>query len=160
MSSAVAQLRQLVRLLRSPDSGLPGLTARFLLSGSVGAVVYVLITTLAANVAGLPFQAALGLGFFSALCLNFVSQRHFVWAKTGQYALPIHRQAGRFGLMACAQYGVTVAATLLLPRALGLPIEIVYLVTISILSLINFLILRHRIFHAAPASASAAVQSQ
>lgn len=152
----LARLAGLVHMLRSPDSGLLGLGMRFALAGGFGVVVYVLTTTLAADVLGLPFQAALALGFYSALCVNFVSQRRFVWAKGEQYVLPIHRQAGRYLLMAWVQYGVTVVATLLLPAALGIPTEVVYLAMIGLISLLNFVILRHGIFHAAPAAAEPA----
>ena len=150
LRSPVARLMRLAALLRSPDSGLGGLIVRFALAGGFGAVVYVLTTTLAADVAGLPFQAALGLGFYTALCVNFVTQRRFVWARAERYALPLHRQAGRYVLIACAQYGATVAGTLLLPPALGLPTEAVYLAMIATISTFNFLILRHGIFHVAP----------
>jgi putative flippase GtrA len=155
MRSAVLRLRRLVSLLRSPESGLLGLTTRFALAGGLGMVVYVLTTTLTADVVGLPFQLALGLGFYTSLCVNFVSQRYFVWARAERYVLPIHRQAGRYVLMACVQYGLTVLGTLLLPRALGLPTEVVYLAMVVALSLTNFLILRHRVFHAAEPAAAA-----
>jgi putative flippase GtrA len=159
MSSAIARLRYLVGLLRSPDSGLPGLTGRFALAGGFGAIVYVLITTLMADVVGLPFQVALGLGFCTALCINFLSQRRFVWAKPEPYVLPIHRQAGRYVFMACMQYGVIAGVTLLLPRALGLPTEVVYLAMVGLLGLINFLILRRGIFHSVPASSETETRS-
>jgi putative flippase GtrA len=148
----VDRLRNFVGLLRSPDSGLLWLSVRFALAGGFGMVVYVLVTTLAADVAGLPFQAALAVGFYTALCINFMSQRRFVWARAERYHLPIHRQAGRYLLTAWAQYGVTVAATLLLPGALGIPTEAVYLAMIVLLSLSNFVILRYGIFHATPSS--------
>jgi len=152
MRSHAGRLRGLVRMLRSPDSGLLGLSVRFALAGGLGTVIYVLTTTLAADALGLPFQAAQAMGFYTALCVNFVSQRWFLWVKGERYILPIHRQAGRYLLMAWIQYGVTAVATLLLPSALGIPTEVVYLAMIVLISTINFLTLRHGIFHAAPAS--------
>jgi putative flippase GtrA len=154
MSAPTESVLRLARRLRSPESGLPGLAVRFALAGGFGVIVYVLTTTLAAEVADLPFQVALGLGFYVALSVNFVSQRHFVWVKAERYALPIRRQAGRFVLLACVQYGLTALGTLLLPRALGLPTEVVYLAMIAALSLINFLLLRDRIFHTASTNVS------
>jgi putative flippase GtrA len=163
MSSMVVYMKGLIRLLCSPDSGLRWLSVRFCLAGGLAMVVYVLTTTLATDVAGLSFQVALALGFYTALCINFVSQRRFVWAKGERYLLPIHHQAGRYLLMAMVQYGVTVAATLLLPHVLGIPTEAVYLAMIVLLGLINFLILRYSIFHAAPTlseSAAAPVMNE
>lgn len=153
---ARSRLRYLVWLLRSPEAGLPGASVRFVLAGGCIAVVYVFTTTLLADVIGLPFQAALGLGFFITFCLSFLSQRHFVWAKAERYALPAHHQAGRYVLLACVQYGLTALGTSLLPHALGLPTEVVYLAMIVALALINFMVLRHRIFHAGSASGAVA----
>jgi putative flippase GtrA len=153
MRRARAGPLHLLWLLRSPQAGLLGAAVRFALNGGLNAIFYVTCTTLLADVAGLPFQLALALSFSAALCLNFLAQRHFVWATAERYALPAHHQAGRYLLLAGAQYGVTALGTLLLPRALGLPTEAVYIALLAVLSLINFLLLRHRIFHAAPASA-------
>jgi hypothetical protein len=49
------------------------------------------------------------------------------------------------------QYGVTAASTGLLPSALGIPAEIVYLATVAVVLSSNFLVFRHGIFHSKPA---------
>jgi putative flippase GtrA len=131
------------------------LIVRFALVGGLGTTVYLLTTTVAADVVGLPFQAALAVGFSTALSFNFVAHRRFVWVKRERYVLPAHRQAGRFLLVALAQYGTTAAATLLLPSALGMPTEAVYLTMVALLSAVNFLVLRHRVFHAADTAEAA-----
>ena len=46
------------------------------------------------------------------------------------------------------QYGVTAASTGLLPSALGVSAEIVYLATVAVVLSSNFLVFRHGIFHA------------
>jgi putative flippase GtrA len=111
------------------------------------AVVYLLVTTLL-FATGMPFQAALAIGFCVAIAVHFTLQRVFVWAHHEEFALPLHHQAGRYLALAGAQYGVTAASTSLLPPALGLPVEAVYLLTATLLTSINFLVLRHGIFHA------------
>jgi putative flippase GtrA len=156
MTIPIAGPRHAVARLRSPDSGLAGLIVRFALVGGLGTTVYLLTTTVAADVVGLPFQAALAVGFLTALSFNFVAHRRFVWVKPEGYVLPTHRQAGRFLLVALAQYGATAVATLLLPSALEMPTEAVYLTMVALLSAVNFLVLRHRVFHAADTPAAEA----
>ncbi|HXA53478.1 MAG TPA: GtrA family protein [Solirubrobacteraceae bacterium] len=156
MSSRGAHARETALALLTSESGLLGLCVRFVLAGGVSTIVYLLITTIAAIVVGLPFQAALALGFCASFCLGFMVQRRFVWVRRERYVLPIHRQAGRFLLMACFQYSTTALATALLPPVLGVPTEIVYLAMVALLSVVNFMVLRHRIFHAVPAAGESA----
>lgn len=136
-----------LRSLLAPGSGMFGLCVRFVLAGGLNTIVYLLVTLLAADVARLPFQAALVIGFGTAVSVNFFSQRRFVWAKSEQYHLPAHHQAGRFLLWAGAQYGATAAATLALPPALGMPTQAVYVGVIALLAVVNFLVMRYAIFH-------------
>jgi putative flippase GtrA len=121
---------------------------RFVLVGGFVALVYLLTTTVLALAVGLPFQVALTIGFCLALCIHFTLQRVFVWANRDGFALPIHHQVGRYLTMAGAQYGITSATTSLLPAALGLPTEVVYVVTVALLAATNFLVFRHGVFHA------------
>jgi putative flippase GtrA len=51
-------------------------------------------------------------------------------------------------VVAAAQYGLTAASTLLLPHAIGISTEIVYLVTVAAIITVNFVVFRHGIFHA------------
>ena len=60
----------------------------------------------------------------------------------------MHQQVVRFLAAAGANYGLTAASTSLLPSALGVPTEAVYLVTVALLPIVNFLVLRGGIFHA------------
>ena len=50
--------------------------------------------------------------------------------------------------MAGVQYGLTAAITATLPHALGVSTEVVYLPTVVVIAVINFLVFRSRIFHA------------
>jgi putative flippase GtrA len=133
--------------LRTPDSGLVGQGLRFALAGGTVAIVYVGVTTLLSQVAGLDFQLALALGFGIALVVHFTLQRAFVWIHHGEYALTLHSQAGRYLLAATFQYGVTAGATSVLPGALGLPVEVVYLATVALMLFVNFAVFRYGIFH-------------
>lgn len=137
----------IVRGLLRPEGGFLGQGVRFVISGGTVAVIYLVTTTVLADLAGLPFQAALAIGFTVGLMVHFTLQRVFVWTHHEEFALPLHRQAGRYLAVALMQYGVTAVSTAVLPGALGIPTEIVYLATVAIVALLNFLIFRHIIFH-------------
>lgn len=115
-------------------------------------MVYLATTTLLADVADMPFQTALAIGFCGALLVHFTLQRVFVWTHHEDFALPLRHQVGRYLAVAAVQYGVTAASTSLLPGALGAPTEVVYLATVATVISINFLVFRHAIFHAKPAA--------
>ena len=120
---------------------------RFALSGVVVSIVYVSVTTVLSVISHLRFEVALALGWCAAVSVHFTLQRVFVWAHRDGFALPLGRQVGRYLLLACSQLGVTAASTGLLPSALGLPAEVVYLATAALLTLVNFLVFRNRVFH-------------
>ena len=141
-----ARLPIVARMVAAP--GLLGQGLRFAVTGGLVALVYLTTTTVLAEVAGLPFQAALIIGFCLALVVHFTLQRKFVWAADTEFALGVSHQVFRYLLVAGFQYGVTAASTLLLPHALGLPTTVVYLATALLLVALNFVIFRHGIFHA------------
>jgi putative flippase GtrA len=143
------RMRTFVRSMLSPDSGVLGQGVRFVLAGSFVALVYLLTTSFLALVVGVPFQLALALGFCLGLTVHFTLQRLFVWMHEQDFALPLRHQAGRYLLIAGTQYGITAASTALLPAALGLPTETVYLITFPIVASANFLVFRNGVFHAA-----------
>jgi putative flippase GtrA len=145
--SGLARAGAVADHLRSPRSGLSGQLVRFGLTGGFVTVVYLTVTTVLSQVAGLPFQLALALGFASAILLHFTLQRLFVWVNEDGFALPLRHQVGRYLLMAGAQYGVTAASTAILPGVLGVATEVVYLATMAIATTSGFLIMRFIIFH-------------
>ena len=134
--------------LLTPGSGLLGQGVRFALVGGLAAVVYLSTTTLLALVVGIPFEVALPIGFCLGVLVHFTLQRIFVWAHRDGFALPLHRQASRYLLVAGVQYVVTAVTTALLPGALGLPTELVYLATVLLLTGCNFVVFRNGVFHA------------
>jgi putative flippase GtrA len=142
--------RAFLRDIRSPDWGLAGQSLRFAIAGTLVAGMYVAVTTVLHSIAGLQFQLALAIGFVMSVCLHFTLQRLFVWRHHQSFALRVHHQALRYLLLCGSQYGVTALSTSLLPGALGLPVEAVYLITMLSLTGLNFLVFRGRIFHATP----------
>lgn len=122
---------------------------RFGLTGGLVTAFYLTLTTVLSQLVGLPFQLALAIGFVSAILLHFTLQRLFVWIHETSFALPLRHQVGRYLLMAGAQYGVTAASTAVLPGALGVGTEIVYLATMATVTTGGFLLMRFVIFHAA-----------
>jgi putative flippase GtrA len=139
---------------RGPRARLAGQGLRFAASGGAVALVYVVTTTLLAQVIGLPFELALAIGFSLAIATHFTLQRVFVWSHADGFALPVRQQALRYLPMAALQYGLTAAATAVLPQLLGVSTEVVYLAAAAVLSALNFFVFRARVFHAAAGSAT------
>jgi putative flippase GtrA len=133
--------------LLSPEFGLLGQGLRFALAGGFVSVVYVVTTIVLADLAGVPFQIALPIGYAIGLATHFTLQRLFVWVHDDEFALSIHHQVGRYLLVAAVQYGLTALSTSLLPSLLDLPTDLVYVVTVVCLVSINFFVFRHGIFH-------------
>jgi putative flippase GtrA len=142
--------RRLAYLLRTSEDRLFGRGARFAVVGCVVSAVYLSTTTILASVFGMPFQLALAIGFCAGLVVHFTLQRTFVWVHSEGFALPFRYQIARYLLAAGLQYGLTAASTSLLPPLLGLPTELVYVVTVALATLLNFLVFRRLIFHAKP----------
>jgi putative flippase GtrA len=136
-----------VRRFLTPQSGLLGQGMRYALAGSFVALVYLLTTTFLAVVVGMPFTEALPIGFALQLAVHFTLQRVFVWVHDEEFALPFRHQARRYLLVAGMQLGVTIASTSVLPPVLHLSSEIVYLLTVALLTIANFLLFRNVVFH-------------
>jgi putative flippase GtrA len=132
--------------LRGP---LAGQGLRFLISGGFVALVYTGTTSLLAEVVGIPFEVAIPIGFTIGLVTHFTLQRLFVWTHAEGFALPLGHQLVRYLGLAAVQYGVTALSAAVLPRALGVSTEIVYLVTVAVISLTNFVLFRLHVFRAA-----------
>jgi choline kinase/putative flippase GtrA len=138
--------RRFVRTLRT-RSDLLGQGTRYALAGGVVSLVYLLTTTALATLLHMHFQLALAIGFCCALAVHFTLQRTFVWAGRGDFALPLRQQTIRYLATAGTQYALTAAGTSLLPSALGLPVEAVYLALAAMLVSTNFVVFRNIVFH-------------
>jgi putative flippase GtrA len=134
--------------IRAANAGSVGQAIRFVASGGLVSVLYIITTIVLSDVVGLPFEVALPIGYAVGITTHFTLQRFFVWAQEDDFALPLHHQLGRYLLVAGAQYGLTAASTSLLPGALGLPTEVVYVLTVGLIVCANFFVFRHGIFHA------------
>lgn len=143
-----------VRRLLTPEAGLLGQGVRFIVGGCTSAAVYLLSTTALALVVGLPFEMALAIGFCVLVAVNFTLHRMFVWVHHEGFALPFHRQFGRYISFAGAQYGLTALSIAVLPRVLGLSAELVYLATAVALAVVSFATFRYGVFHAKDSGAS------
>lgn len=130
------------------NDSLRGRAARFVIVGGAMSIFYIGLTSLLALV-GMPFQAALVVGFAAAVALHFTLQRVFVWSRRGRYALPIHHQLRRYLPLIGVQYSTTAGATAFLPAWLGLPVLAVYIGITLCYSVFNFLLFGARIFHTA-----------
>jgi putative flippase GtrA len=137
--------------VRSPEWGLAGQGLSFALPSGLVAVVYVSITTVLHDGLAVRFQLALAIGFVLSVMLHFTLQRLFVWKYYERFALRVHRQALRYLLVCAGQYGITALSTAKLPGPLGLPVEVVYVLTMLAVAGANFIIFRGRVFHPAPA---------
>jgi N-acetyl-alpha-D-muramate 1-phosphate uridylyltransferase len=140
------KLRRFARALRT-RSDLLGQGTRYALAGGFVTLVYLLTTTALATLGHVHFQLALAIGFCCAVAVHFTLQRKFVWAGRGDFALPLHRQTARYLATAGTQYGLTAAGTSLLPSALGLPVEPIYLTLAAILVSTNFVVFRNVVFY-------------
>jgi putative flippase GtrA len=125
-----------------------GQGSRFAIAGATVAVVYILTTLFLHHVAGLGFQLALVLGLLIGTTTHFLLQRNFVWRHEDPFALSLRHQVGRYVVIASIQYGLTTLSTRLLPPALGVQTDIVYVATVVCLAAMTFLLLRARVFHA------------
>jgi putative flippase GtrA len=151
-AKAPAQVRQrliaAVVWVRSPELGLIGQGARYALAGATVAFVALATTITLAEGAGLAYEAAFAIGYSLALAAHFTLQRVFVWSHHEGFALPIHHQLFRYLPIALGNYGFVAAAIALLPHLLGVATLIVYLAATAVVTVVAFLLLRSRVFHA------------
>ena len=140
-------MKRLALHLRSAESGWLRHGVRYAIAGTGVAGVYVITTLFLADVAGLPFQIALAVGLVVAVTTHFLAQRLFVWSHEQAFALPARRQASRYLAITLVQYGLTALATSVLPSALGLPTNVVYLAAVACLTVLTFVLLRTQVFH-------------
>ena len=131
----------------SSDSGTIGQGVRYAMSGGVVALVYLTMTTVLAEVASVPFQLALILGFATSTLVHFTLQRTFVWMHRSRFALDARSQAMRYLPIIAIQYPLMAASTSLLPGALDVSPTYVLFATAAAIAMTNFLLFRGRVFH-------------
>lgn len=119
---------------------------RFLVSGGIVAAISLSLTT-TLKLTGTPFQLAFIIGYACGISAHFVLHRYFTFASVETYALSARSQAQRFIVTVLAQYVIIAAGVAVLTPLLGVPELVVYFTLIITMSVGNFLITRHRIFH-------------
>jgi putative flippase GtrA len=137
-----------VQRLFTPDAGVLGQGIRYIVGGCTTMAVYLLGTTFLALVVGLPFEVALAIGFCAMIVVNFTLHRMFVWMHREGFALSAHRQFARYLAVAGTQYGLTAVGTSMLPGALGVSPEVIYVVIAVSFAVVSFLAYRQGVFHA------------
>lgn len=125
-----------------------GQGVRFVIAGGIVTVVYLTTTIALAELFGAPFQIALAAGFMVGIVAHFSLQRFFVWVHHEEFSLSLRDQLTRYLLMAGIQYGSTAVASQFLPGLLRVPVTVVFLGWTFSVTLVNFIVLRHGIFHA------------
>jgi putative flippase GtrA len=131
-------------LLAHPLAG-PGI--RYVIAGSIVAVVYLGLPVGLYDGAGVPVEAAIPIAFALAIVLHFTLQRAFVFRHITTFALSTRAQIRRYGVIAAVQYPTTAALTALLPSLLHLPQRDCFVIITLSMSLVSFTVLRTRIFH-------------
>lgn len=134
--------------IRRPELGLLGQGIRYAMVGATVAVMSLTGTIILAEVVGLPYELAFAISYTIAVTTHFTLQRLFVWVHHEGFALPIHRQLVRYLPVTLTNYGVVAAAIAVLPHLLGISTLIVYVGATVAITLVSFVLLRQRIFHA------------
>ena len=127
---------------------LTGSGVRYGISGLAVAAVYLGVPVVLSGSAGVPIELVIPIAYVLAISLHFTLQRHFVFRHITGFALSRRQQVARYVLIGSVQYPTTAIATALLPGLLGLSSRATYVVTSLTMSLIFFLVLRVRVFHA------------
>jgi putative flippase GtrA len=123
---------------------------RYGTAGGTSALLYVALTLLLSGPVGLPIQVAIPPAYVLAVVVNFALQRHFVFQHDGDFALPIHHQAGYYVFVGLVVVGGSAAATTWLPPLLGVSEEAVYLGTVVVTPFFTYAVFRLRVFRPAP----------
>lgn len=127
-------------------------TVRYVLVGGVTAVTYLGLTLLLSGL-GTPLLLAVVISYILAVSLHFVLQRSFVF-RSASFALPVHDQVRRYVVVGVVQLILTSITTSVLPSALDVSPEAVYVGTVVAMALITFTLLRLHVFHGIEANGS------
>lgn len=120
---------------------------RFGLTGALAFAIYTGGTLLLSGPLGLPIVLAIGLAFSASVAFNFTMQRHFVFLDRETFALRARTQLGRYIFAATCNYLLTSLIVTVVPDALGVSQQLVFVVTAVVMSLVGFTVVRWWIFH-------------
>jgi putative flippase GtrA len=120
---------------------------RFVLSGGTVAVVYLGLGLLLSGPLGVPIQIAIPVSYVLSVLLNYTLQRYFVFAHSTSFALSPQAQFLRYVQVGAVQYGFTALATAVLPGALDVSEQVVYVAAALVAAVLTFILLRFVVFH-------------
>jgi putative flippase GtrA len=120
---------------------------RFGLTGILVAAVHMSIVTVGVAVLDAPVQLVLVVAYGVAIAIHFTMHRTLVFATDTGYALHLTAQGLRYLGLALFSYIVMATSLAVFPDLLGVPVLVVYFVTICGLTAITFTVLQVLIFH-------------
>jgi putative flippase GtrA len=121
---------------------------RYAISGAIVTGFYLGAPLLLNDALGLPLQMAIPIAFVIAATLQFNLQRRFVFRHVEQFALSVRAQIVWYVTVGSIQYPVTALGTLIGPKLTGLSDRLSFLATSLTFSVVFFLFIRGRVFHA------------
>jgi putative flippase GtrA len=123
-------------------------TLRYAISGTIVGVFSLGMPLLLNAKFGVPLEVCIPIVYVLSATLQFTFQRVFVFRHVERFALPMHRQALWYVVIAAVQYPASAISTAVLPSILGVPARAVYVVATLVIALLTFLFLRKNVFHA------------
>ncbi|MCW2996408.1 MAG: GtrA family protein [Conexibacter sp.] len=121
--------------------------ARYGIAGAITLVLGAIVVLLLSGPGGLAIQLAIPLSYPVIAVVHFSLQRHFVFVG-GEYALAGGAQLGRYLLVAVVgHYGCVAGGTAFLHDVAGLGDQLAYLIMVSTMPIVMFVVMRLRVFH-------------
>lgn len=144
------RVRNALRAVLAPELRLRDLVAqatRYVIATGTTTLLYVGLTLGLSGLSGAPIQIAIPIAYVTAVVINFILQRRFVFPHGEEFALPVYHQARYFVLVGLFIVGFSIAATTVLPPLLGISEQVAYLGTVVVTPLVTFTVLRTWVFH-------------
>jgi putative flippase GtrA len=135
-------------LRRLAPHSLAGQTIRYGIAGAVVMALYLGLPLALGQLFGLPLQGAIPIAYVSAVSLQFVLQRKFVFRHVSEFALPVRTQLIWYVAVGAVQYPTTALGAFALPKLTGISDRVAFLGTSVVFSVVFFLFIRGRVFHA------------
>lgn len=149
MNVREARFERLAEFLARLRLLLVGSTGRYAVAGAIVGGVNLAVPLLLNSELGMPIEAAIPIGYGAAIILHFNLQRRFVFRHVERFALAGRQQAARYLGVAAVQYPTVAIATALLPTVLNMPRREAYVATVATVTVLTYVVLRSRVFHAA-----------
>ena len=129
----------------TPEARAQGL--RYIAVGGLATGVYLGSTAVLSQLVGLPFQAAMLIGYVLGIAVHFLLHRSYTFATEHGYALSVPHQAGRYVAFVIVQYLFVAVSVALGSALLDVAQILVWLALFGPVTVVGFLVLRTRMFH-------------